>query len=152
MQKCTARKHNCTLHSYSSMYKSLPNPDEATVKKFAAFLQGDTTVLFQWHADVNLTQDGIAFSSFHLTRLRQGFVEEVGITLSLRDAQCPNSAKTKFCYEWEGFAAGVSYSVWIEMVYSYPATGGRVDLIVTIPGIYICVCVCTCNSIQKCCM
>ena len=119
--------------------KSLPHPDEATVRNFTASLQGDTAVLFQWYADVNLTQDGTAFSYFRLTLLRQGFPEVVNANLSLGDAQCSNSSMTEFCHEWEGFAAGVRYSVWIEMVYSYPATGGRVDLTVTIPsGVYIC--------------
>ena len=63
----------------------------------------------------------------------EGFPEEVNVTLPLRDAQCSNITVTDFCHEWEGFAAGDSYSVWIEMVYSYPATGGRVTLTVTIP-------------------
>ena len=109
------------------------------MKNFTASLQGGTTLLFQWYADVNLTQDGTAFSYFRLTRLRQGLVEVENVTLSLGDAQCFNYSMTEFCHEWEGFAAGVSYSVWIEMVYSYPATGGRVDLTVTIPGVHIAV-------------
>ena len=133
--------HSCAYVLYNSMLyvsKFLPHPDEATVKNFTASLQGDSTLLFQWYADVNLTQDGTAFSFFRLTRLRQGFVEVENATLSLGDAQCSNSSMTNFCHEWEGFAAGVSYSVWIEMVYSYPATGGRVDLAVTMPGVHIC--------------
>ena len=108
------------------------------MKNFTASLQGGTTLLFQWYADVNLTQDRTAFSYFRLTRLRQGLVEVENVTLSFGDAQCFNYSMTEFCHEWEGFAAGVSYSVWIEMVYSYPATGGRVDLTVTMPGVHIC--------------
>ena len=107
--------------------------DEATVKRFTATLQGNTVVLFQWHAAADLTRNGIAFSYFRLTRMREGFPEDV--TLPLRDAQCSNITMTDFCHEWEGFAAGDSYSVWIEMVYSYPATGGRVTLTVTTPGV-----------------
>ena len=133
------------LFSKQFVCESLPCADEATVKNFTAFHQGDTTVLFQWHAPVNLTQTGSTFRHFHLTRLRQGFPEEVN-TLTLRDAQCSNSAQTEFCHEWEEFAAGANYSVWIEMVYSYPATGGRVDLTVTIPGVYL-LCIC-----MKCCI
>ena len=104
------------------------------MKNFTVSFQGNTTVIFQWYADANLTQDGTAFSYFRLTRLRQGFVEVENVTLSLRAAQCSNSSMTEFCHDWEGFAAGISYSVWIEMVYSYPATGGRVGLAVTIPS------------------
>ena len=125
---------SCLLLWWATSKFPLPCADEAIVKNFTAFHQGDTTVLFQWHASVNLTQAGTAFSYFHLTRLRQGFSEETNITLA---ALCSNSTMTEFCHKWEGFAAGANYSVWIEMVYSYPATGGRVGLTVTIPpGVY----------------
>ena len=118
--------------------------DEATVKNFNANHQGGTVVLFQWYADENLTQPSTAFNYFLLTRLRQGFFE-VNITRNFSDALCPNSTtQTMLCYEWDGFAAGAVYSVWIEMVYSYPVTGGRVTLTVTIPtGVHGIACMCT---------
>ena len=103
------------------------------MKNFTAYPQGGT-VLLQWHADMNITQTNTTFRYFHLTRQHQGSFEEENVTLSLNDAPCHNSTtQTSFCYEWDGFAAGAVYSVWIEMVYSYPATGGRVTLTVTIP-------------------
>ena len=83
---------------------------------------------------MNITQNSTEFSYFLLTRQRQGSVDEENINLSIREALCPSSTMlTVFCYEWDEFAAGAVYSVWIEMVYSYPATGGRVTLTVTIP-------------------
>ena len=115
------------------MHVNIPLSDEATVTNFTANPQSNSKVLFQWHADVNLTQSGTRFSYFRLTRLRQGYPEE-DPALNLTGALCPNSTtQTSFCYEWNGFAAGAVYSVWIEMVYSYPATGGRVILTVTNP-------------------